>query len=152
MKKYFVKLMSGLLHSSIHQVMWYSGAHSESILPFMHFFFLSRELCFLRSPCLLLITKSISLDTSGKPTVGNYWGFLENLTDYFRNIIVNVNMIQNPCHVFNGALCDNNSRLSGGVCCRKELPDQWGWANGSVFWKRYCARVHDLNCHVNGKC
>ena len=33
-------------------------------------FFLSRKLCFLRSPCLLLITESISLDTSGKPTVG----------------------------------------------------------------------------------
>ena len=34
------------------------------------FFFLSRKLCFLRSPCLLLIAESISLDTSGKPTVG----------------------------------------------------------------------------------
>ena len=33
-------------------------------------FFLSRKLCFLRSPCLLLIAESISLDTSGKPTVG----------------------------------------------------------------------------------
>ena len=33
-------------------------------------FFLFRKLCFLRSPCLLLIAESISLDTSGKPTVG----------------------------------------------------------------------------------
>ena len=33
-------------------------------------FFLSRKPCFLRSPCLLLIAESISLDTSGKPTVG----------------------------------------------------------------------------------
>ena len=33
-------------------------------------FFLSRKLYFLQSPCLLLIAESISLDTSGKPTVG----------------------------------------------------------------------------------
>ena len=46
------------------------GAHSESIFPFMQYFFLSRKLCFLWSPCLLLIAESISLDTSGKPTVG----------------------------------------------------------------------------------
>ena len=32
--------------------------------------FLSRKLCFLRSPFLLLIAESISLDTSGEPTVG----------------------------------------------------------------------------------
>ena len=44
------------------------GAHSESIFPFMQYFFLSRKLCFLWSPCLLLIAESISLDTSGKPT------------------------------------------------------------------------------------
>ena len=35
-------------------------------------FFLSRKLCFLRSPCLLLITESISLDTFSKPTVRFY--------------------------------------------------------------------------------
>ena len=46
------------------------GAHSESIFPFMQYFFLSRKLCFLRSPYLLLIAESVSLDTSGKPTVG----------------------------------------------------------------------------------
>ena len=49
------------------------GAHSESIFPFMlyfFFFFHSRKLCFLRFPCLLLISESISLDTSSKPTVG----------------------------------------------------------------------------------
>ena len=45
------------------------GLHSESIFPFMEFFF-SRKLCFLWSPCLLLIAEAISLDTSGKPTVG----------------------------------------------------------------------------------
>ena len=42
-------------------------------------FFLSRGLCFLWSPCLSLITKSISLDTSGKPTVG----FFLNLNNIF---------------------------------------------------------------------
>ena len=46
------------------------GAHSESIFPFMQYFCYSRKLCFLRSPCLLLIAESVSLDTSGKPTVG----------------------------------------------------------------------------------
>ena len=46
------------------------GAHSESIFPFMQYYFLSKKLCFLRSPCLLLIAESISLNTSGKPTVG----------------------------------------------------------------------------------
>ena len=45
------------------------GVHSESIFPFMEYFF-SQENCFLWSPCLLLIAESISLDTSGKPTVG----------------------------------------------------------------------------------
>ena len=115
-------------------------------------FFLSRKLCFLWSPCLLLLAESISLDTSGKPTVGFFlkmassswiifsisldefnssdwllrswswifsrswsWilnktylflfychkrifigqkkirGFLEKLTDYFLNIVVNIN-------------------------------------------------------------
>ena len=38
--------------------------------PFYGVFFFSRKLCFLWSPCLLLIAESISLDTSGKPTVG----------------------------------------------------------------------------------
>ena len=45
------------------------GVYSESILPFMEYFFFSRKLCFLWSPSLLLISESISIDTSGKPTV-----------------------------------------------------------------------------------
>ena len=50
------------------------GAHSKSNVPFMeHFFILSRKLCFLWYPCLLLIAESISLDTSGKSTVGFFW-------------------------------------------------------------------------------
>ena len=44
--------------------------HSESIFPVMALFFFSKKLCFLWSPCLLLIAESTSLDTSGKPTVG----------------------------------------------------------------------------------
>ena len=60
MKKYFVKLMSRLLHSTIHQVMWYFWVFIVN--PF--------SLLWSRSPCLLLIAESISLDTSGKPTVG----------------------------------------------------------------------------------
>ena len=50
--------------------MIFLGVHSESIFPFMQHFFCSRKLCFRWSPCLLLIAELISLDTSGKPTVG----------------------------------------------------------------------------------
>ena len=47
------------------------GAYNESIFPFMQYvLFLSRKLCFLRSLCLLLIAESITLDTSGRLTVG----------------------------------------------------------------------------------
>ena len=46
------------------------GVHSESIFLFMEYFFFSRKLCLLWSPSLLLIGKSISLDTSGKSTMG----------------------------------------------------------------------------------
>ena len=46
------------------------GAHSESIFLLMEYLFFSRKLFFLWSLCLLLITESISLDPSGKPTVG----------------------------------------------------------------------------------
>ena len=38
--------------------------------PFYGIFFFSRKLFFLWPPCLWLIAESISLDTSGKPTVG----------------------------------------------------------------------------------
>ena len=71
MKKYFVKFMSQLRHSTHDPSsdMTFLGVHSESIFPVMGVFFL-KKLCFRWSPCLLLIAKSISLDTSGKPTVG----------------------------------------------------------------------------------
>ena len=42
MKKYFVKLMSRLLHSTIHQVMLFLGVYGESIFLFMEYFFLKK--------------------------------------------------------------------------------------------------------------
>ena len=48
-------------------LLWVLILNSFSLL--CSIFFLSRKLCFLRSPCLLLIAESVSLDT-GKPTVG----------------------------------------------------------------------------------
>ena len=53
-------------------IAWVLIANPFSLL--WSIFFLSGELCFLQSPCLLLITESISLDTSFKPTV---WFFLK---------------------------------------------------------------------------
>ena len=62
-KKYFVKLMS-------HQVMRYFCVLIVNHFPFYGVLFFSRKLCFLWSPCLLLIAEPINLDTSGKPTAG----------------------------------------------------------------------------------
>ena len=74
-KKYFVKLTIRLFLSTIHQVMWYFWVFIVNPLSFLCSFFFSK-LCFLWSPCLLLITELISLDTSAKPTVG----FFLNIT------------------------------------------------------------------------
>ena len=57
------------------------GVHSESIFPFMKYFF-SQENCFLWSPCLLLIAESINLDTSGFLLWGFSWKLLLHL-EYF---------------------------------------------------------------------
>ena len=46
------------------------GVYSKSIFPFMQYFFLSRRLGLLQSPCFLLITEPVRLDTSDKPTLG----------------------------------------------------------------------------------
>ena len=56
------------LHAKHFEIFWVLRVTPFSLL--CSIFFLSRKLCFLRSPCLLLIAESISLDTSGKPTVG----------------------------------------------------------------------------------
>ena len=45
-----------------------------NLFPFYAVLFFSRKLCFLWSPCLVLITELFTLDTSGKPTV---WFFLK---------------------------------------------------------------------------
>ena len=49
--------------------MIFLGVHSESFFLLWSIFF-SRKLCFLWSPCLSFIAAPISLDTSGKATVG----------------------------------------------------------------------------------
>ena len=65
------KDMAQLLYSNIHQVMRYLWGFIVNPFSLLwSIFFFSRKLCFLWSPCLLLIAESISLDTSGKPTVG----------------------------------------------------------------------------------
>ena len=69
-KNLFVKLMSRLLHSTIHQVMWYFWVFIVNQFSLLWSIFFSRKLCFLWSLCLLFIAESISLDASGKPTVG----------------------------------------------------------------------------------
>ena len=78
-EKYFVNLVSGLLHSTIHQVMWYFWVLIMNPSSLWWSIFFSRKLCFPWSPYLLLIAESISLDTSGKPTMG----FLLKITSPF---------------------------------------------------------------------
>ena len=56
------------LDPSIDVIFWVLIVNPSSLL--WSIFFLSRKLYFLRSPCLLVIAESISLDTSSKPTVG----------------------------------------------------------------------------------
>ena len=83
MKKCFMKLMSRLLHSTIHQVMWYFWLFIVNPFSLLwSFFFLKKT--FLWSTCLLLIAESISLDISGKTTVGF---FLENYFSLLNNIV-----------------------------------------------------------------
>ena len=63
--------MNRLLHSTIHQVIWYfCGFILNPYSLLCSIFFFSRKLCFLWSSCLLFTTELISLDTSGTPTVG----------------------------------------------------------------------------------
>ena len=64
-----VKLTSRLLHSTIDHVMWYFWVFTVNPFSLSCIFF-SRKRCFLWFLCLWLIAELISLDTSGKPTVG----------------------------------------------------------------------------------
>ena len=66
MKKYFLKLMSWLLHSLIHQVMWYFWLFIENPFSLLWSIFFSRKPFPLVS-LSLVIHESINLDTSGKP-------------------------------------------------------------------------------------
>ena len=50
------------------------GVHSESIFPFMEYFFPKKIVSSL-STCLLFIAESISLDTPDKSTVGFFLKF-----------------------------------------------------------------------------
>ena len=59
-----------LLQSTIHQVMWYFQVFIVNAFSFLSSIFFSTNLCFLWSPCLFLIAESISLDISGKLTMG----------------------------------------------------------------------------------
>ena len=68
-EKYFGKLTSRFPYSPIHQVMWYFWVFIVNPFSLLCNFFFSRKLCFLWSSCLLFIAESISLVTSGKPTV-----------------------------------------------------------------------------------
>ena len=56
-----------LTYNKVYIFVYISIKYSESIFPFMEYFF-SIKLCFLWSPCILLMAESISLDTSGKPS------------------------------------------------------------------------------------
>ena len=68
-KKMFCEIDESILHSTIHQVMWYFWTFIVNPFSLLWSIFFSRKLCFLWSPCLLLITLTISLDTSGKLTM-----------------------------------------------------------------------------------
>ena len=70
MNKYFLNLMSRLLHSKIHQVMCYFWVFIVNLFYFLWSIFFSRKLCFLWSLYFTLIVESVNLDTSSKPTLG----------------------------------------------------------------------------------
>ena len=69
-KIFFVKLMSRLLHNTIHQVIWDFWLFIVNPFSMLWSIFFSRKLRFLWFLYDLLITELVSLDTSGKPTVG----------------------------------------------------------------------------------
>ena len=54
-KKYFVKLTSRFLHSTILQVMWYFRVFIVNQFSLLCSIFFSEENCFIWPPCLLLI-------------------------------------------------------------------------------------------------
>ena len=63
------------------------GVHSKSVFLFMEYFFSFQKTVFPLTHCLLLIAESISMDTSGKPTV---WFFLK--IDFSSSIILSISL------------------------------------------------------------
>ena len=63
-------MMNQFLHSTIRQLVLYFWVFIVNPFSLLWRIFFSGKLCFLRSPCLLLITGSISLDTSCKANAG----------------------------------------------------------------------------------
>ena len=66
--------------------MWYFWVFIGNPFSLLWSIFFSRKLCFLWSLGLLLINESISLDTSGKPTVG----FFLKITSHSSWIILSI--------------------------------------------------------------
>ena len=65
--------MSRLLHSRIHQLMWYCWVFIVNLFSLLWSILFLKKICFLLSSGLLFIAESISLGTSGKPTVGFFF-------------------------------------------------------------------------------
>ena len=86
------KLTSRLLHSKIHQVLWFFLAFTANTFSFLYSIFFSKN-CVLWSSCLLVGTELIILDTSGKPIVGFFlkitslsWKVLSISLDVFNSV------------------------------------------------------------------
>ena len=129
MKKYFVKLTSGLLHSTIHQVMWYFWVFIVNPFSLLWMIFFSRKLCFLWSLYLFLIDESISLDTSGKPTVGFFLKITSPSSITFSISLVKLNSI-NDCW-----RADDEFSWILFYCCKRILIRQKYWRLfGDFIW------------------
>ena len=110
MKKYFVKLTSRLLYSTIHQAIRYFWVFIVNSFSFYAVLF-SQENC--SSFGLLLIADLISLDTSGKPTV-----------DFFLKII-------SPSWIILSISLDEHNSID---CSRAD--DEFYWNNFFYCCKR----------------
>ena len=115
MKKYFVKLMSRLLHSTIHQVMWYFWVFIVNPFSLLWSIFFSRKLCFFWSPCLLLIAESISLDILVHLLWGFSWKCLLPIEEYSQSHLMN--LIQ----LIDSWRADDKFSWNNFYCCKRIL-------------------------------
>ena len=125
--------MSRLPDSTIHQEMWYFWVFIVNPFSLLWSIFFSRKLYFLWSPCLFLIAESISLDTSGKPTVG----FFLNITSpswIILPIWLDVNLI---CWRADDEFSWNNFFF---YCCKRILIWQILQKKLETFW-RICLNI-----------